>query len=162
MLYFILKGDEKLKIRIEITDNIEEDEVIIKCKELNSTIKDIQKIISEKTSKMPGMVFYKEKDEYYFPLVNILFFETDNDTVYAHTAADVFKTNFKLYELQNFLPGKFVRISKSAIVNTVHILSISRNIASSSLIKFHKSHKQIYVSRLYYKDLKQKLSERSL
>ena len=146
-----------MKIRIEITDNIEEDEVVIRCKELNSTINDIQKAIAEKSSKAPQMVFYKEKDEYYFPLANILFFETDNDNVYAHTAADVFKTDFRLYELQDVLPENFVRVSKSSIVNTVHILSISRNIASSSLIKFQKSHKQIYVSRFYYKDLKQKL-----
>ena len=141
---------------------MEEDEVIIRCRELSSTVQDIQKAIAEKTSKLPNMVFYKEKDEYYFPLVNVLFFETDNDTVYAHTATDIFKTDFKLYALQQFLPDRFVRVSKSAIVNTVHILSISRNLASSSLIRFHKSHKQIYVSRLYYKDLKQKLSDRSL
>ena len=151
-----------MKIRIEITDSIEEDEVIIRCRELSPLINDVQKAITEKTSKIPKMVFYKEKEEYYFPLVNVLFFETDNDAVYAHTASDVFKTDFKLYELQKFLPDKFVRISKSTIVNTVYILSISRNLASSSLIKFHKSHKQIYVSRLYYKDLKQKLSERNI
>ena len=151
-----------MKIRIEIADGIEEDEVIIRCRELNSTINDIQKAIAEKTSKIPKMVFYKEKEEYYFPLVNVVFFETDNDTVYAHTTADVFKTEFKLYELVQFLPDKFVRISKSTIVNIVHILSIDRNIASSSLIKFHKSHKQVYVSRLYYKDLKQKLDERNV
>jgi len=151
-----------LKIRIEIRDGIEEDEVVIRCRELNSTVQDIQKAIAEKTSKIPSMVFYKEKEEYYFPLVNVLFFETDSDTVYAHTASDIFKTDFKLYELQKFLPYSFVRISKSAIVNTVHILSINRNLAASSLIKFHKSHKQIYVSRLYYKDLKQKLTDRSL
>ena len=157
-----MKVGEELKIRIEITDGIEEEEVVIRCRELNGTVNDIQKAITEKISKAPKMVFYKEKDEYYFPLANILFFETDNDTVYAHTTADMFKTNFKLYELQEFLPEKFVRVSKSAIVNTVHILSISRNLASSSLIRFHKSHKQIYVSRLYYNDLKQKLNERNL
>ena len=150
-----------MKIRIEIADSIEEDEVMIRCKELNGAVEEIQKAIAEKTSKMPKMVFYKEKDEYYFPLTDILFFETGHDAVYAHTAADVFKTEFKLYELQSMLPQRFVRVSKSAIVNIVHILSVSKNLASSSLIRFQKSHKQIYVSRLYYKDLKQKLNERN-
>ena len=143
-----------MKIRIEISDSTEENEIIIKCKELTDEIRDIQNIITEKTSKLLQVVFYKEKEEYYFPLADILFFEAESDTVYAHTANDIFKTDFRLYELQNFLPEKFVRVSKSAIVNTVHILSISKNIASSSLMKFHKSHKQIYVSRLYYKELK--------
>ena len=151
-----------MKIRIEIIGGIGEEEVIIRCRELNSTITDIQKAIAEKTSKIPKMVFYKDREEYYFPLVNVLFFETDNDTVYAHTAADIFKTEFKLCGLQQFLPDKFVRISKSTIVNIVHILSINRNLASSSLIRFHKSHKQVYASRLYYKDLKQKLNERNV
>ena len=142
-------------------DGIEE-EVVIKCRELNSTINDIQKAITETISKAPKMIFYKEKEEYYFPLAKILFFEADNDNVYAHTISDMFKTDFKLYELQELLPDKFVRVSKSAIVNTVHILSISKNLASSNLIRFHKSHKQLYVSRFYYKDLKQKLNERNV
>ena len=156
------KAGETLKIRIEITDGIEEDEVVIRCRELTGAVNDIQKTVSEKISKAANIVFYKDKDEYYFPLANILFFETDGDTVYAHTSADIFKTGFKLYELQKLLPDKFVRVSKSAIVNTAYILSISRNLASSSLIRFHKSHKQVYVSRLYYKDLKQKLYEGNL
>ena len=149
-----------MKLRIEITD-CKEDEVVIKCRELTPLIAEIQKAIADKAAKMPAMVFYKEKEEYYFPLTDILFFETENETVYAHTAADTFRTEYRLYELQGMLPEKFVRVSKSAIVNTVHILSISKNIASSSLIKFHKSHKQIYVSRLYYKELRLRLSERN-
>ena len=148
-----------MKLRIEITDNIEEDEIVIRCRELTDLITDIHNAINEKTSKIPEMVFYKDKEEYYFPLKNILFFETDNDTVFAHTATETYRTEFKLYELQKILPAQFIRISKSTIVNVKHILSISKNLASSSLVKFHKSHKQIYVSRLYYKDLKQRLSE---
>ena len=158
----MLKAGETMKIRIEIINGLEEEEVVIRCGELNDTVNEIQKAIAEKTSKAPKMVFYKEGDEYYFPPANILFFETDSNTVYAHTAADMFKTDFKLYELLEFLPDRFVRVSKSAIVNIVHILSISKNLASSSLIKFQKSHKQIYVSRLYYKDLKQALEERNI
>jgi len=149
-----------LKIRIEITDDIEDDEVVIRCKELTDAVTDIQKTITEKISKIPEIVFYKDKEEYYFPLNNILFFETDNNTVYAHTAMETYKTEFKLYKLQKMLPAQFIRVSKSAIVNARHILSISKNLTSSSLVKFHKSHKQIYVSRFYYKDLKQKLIER--
>jgi len=150
-----------VKIKIEIVDNIEEDEIIIRCKELNDTVTDIQKALTVKTSKLPDIMFYKDKEEFYFPLGSILFFETENDMVYAHTASETYKTDFKLYELQNMFPVHFLRISKSTIVNIKHILSISKNLTSSSLVKFHKSHKQIYVSRLYYKDLKQKLTERS-
>ena len=150
-----------MKIKIEIVDDITEDEIIIRCRELTDAVTDIQKVITEKTSKPPEMVFYKDKEEYYFPLNKILFFETENDIVYAHTASETYKTEFKLYQLQKMLLVQFIRVSKSTIVNVNHILSISKNLTSSSLVKFNKSHKQIYVSRLYYKDLKQKLAERS-
>ena len=150
-----------MKIRIEIENNLNEEEIVIRCRELNRMVQDIQTVISEKISNIPNVVFYKDKEEYFFQLSEILFFETDNDMVYAHTASDIYRTDYKLYELLKFLPYEFVRISKSAIVNTMHILSISRNLASSSLIRFYKSHKQIYVSRLYYKDLKEKLTSRS-
>ena len=146
-----------MKIRIEIDENFEEDEVIIRCRELNSIVQNVHDAIIEKTLKTPNMVFYKDKDEYYFPLTNVLFFETDNETVFAHTVNDVYKTEYKLYELQQILPDRFIRISKSTIVNISHILSVSRNLTSSSLIKFNKSHKQVYVSRFYYKELKQKM-----
>jgi len=40
-------------------------------------------------------------------------------------------------------------------------LTINRNLASASLIQFYKSHKQVYVSRRYYKNLSERLTERS-
>jgi len=150
-----------LKIKIEIVDDITEDEIIIRCRELTDTVTDIQKDITTKTSKPLEVVFYKDKEEYYFPLNKVLFFETENDSVYAHTTTETYKAELKLYELQKILPIQFLRVSKSTIVNVNHILSVSKNLTSSSLVKFNKSHKQIYVSRLYYKDLKQKLIERS-
>jgi DNA-binding LytR/AlgR family response regulator len=156
-----MKGGGAVKIRIEIADDAEDIEIIIRCRELTDDVTALQKSISEKSTKAPEIIFYKDKEEYYFSLTNVLFFETDADTVYAHTSAEVYKTDFKLYELGEMLPRQFIRVSKSTIVNTRHILSITKNLASSSLVKFHKSHKQIYVSRLYYKELKSRLSERN-
>lgn len=149
-----------MKIRIEITNSAGEDEVIIRCHELTNKIQRIQKMLTDETAQLPGLTFFKDDKEYYFPLENILFFETANDNVYAHTAGDVFRIKMRLYELEELLPHSFIRISKSSIVNSRHILAVQRNLTSSSLIQFYKSHKQIYVSRLYYKALRQKLEER--
>ena len=69
-------------------------------------------------------------------------------------------TIYKLYELEEFLPGYFMRVSKSTILNTNHIYSITRSISSSSKVEFQNTHKQVYVSRYYYKPLKIKLLEK--
>lgn len=64
------------------------------------------------------------------------------------------------YELEEFLPRYFMRISKSTILNTNKVYSIQRNLTASSVIEFQNTHKQIYVSRYYYKPLKNKLEEK--
>lgn len=148
-----------LKIRIELDSNGEE-EVIIRCRELSSNIIELQQILTEATNKSKQMILYKNDTEYYLEIDQILFFETENSMVLAHTDKDVFETRMKLYELENILGGGFLRISKSAIVNINKIYAISRNLTASSVIEFQGTHKQIYVSRAYYKALKMKLEEK--
>ena len=149
-----------MKVTIEVTSDGSEDEVVIKCSEINAQIKKIYQAAKE-LSEPIKFTFYKHNQTFFFPIGDVLFFETEKNTVYAHTADDVFRTKYRLYELENLLPSNFLRISKSAIANTKHILSIDKNIASSSLVQFRNSYKKVYVSRLYYKILKIKLSERS-
>nr|WP_302466572.1 LytTR family DNA-binding domain-containing protein [Ruminococcus bicirculans (ex Wegman et al. 2014)] len=93
-------------------------------------------------------------------MIPYCFFETGEHNLNAHTSDDVFQVKMKLFELEEILPRKFVRVSKSAIVNVKHIYSVERNITSASLISFAGTHKQLYASRSYYKLLKLRLGER--
>ncbi|MGN0328845.1 MAG: LytTR family DNA-binding domain-containing protein [Lachnospira sp.] len=148
-----------MKIRIEMEESLEE-EIVIRCKELTPQILRYQQLLNEEINRLSQLVLFKDDTEYYINLSEILFFETDDSSVYAHTAKDVYETRKKLYQLEEILPSSFIRISKSAIVNTEKIFSIKRNISASSAIEFSGTHKQIYVSRIYYKVLKEKLEEK--
>ncbi len=150
-----------MKIRIEIDETAQEDEIIVKCRELNDNVRRIQQAVTE-ISDRNEIEFFKDGTEYFLPVESVLFFETAGNLINAHTADDVFQVKFKLYELENILPGYFVRVSKSTILNIRHIYSIEKNITSSSLVRFSKTHKQVYVSRNYYRFLKQRLSERRI
>lgn len=149
-----------MKIRIDIDDSHDE-EIIIKCKSITKEITELQKVINASLkSNNIDLIFYKDNIEYYLPVDDILFFETDGLLVNAHTKNDVFQVKYKLYELEKLLPYNYLRISKSTIVNINQIYSISKNITSSSSIEFYDSYKQIYVSRMYYKTLKEKMKGR--
>lgn len=150
-----------MNIRIEISGDIADDEVIIRCRQVTDQIQKLQQLIAKESASVPKVTFYKNNKEYFFPLKDILFFETGENGVYAHTNADIYRIKLKLYELEEMLPRSFIRISKSTIVNIEHILVVNRNLTSSSLIQFYKSHKQVYASRRYYKALSQRLNERS-
>ena len=151
-----------MKIRIEIDENLIEDEVVIHCASINEEVTKVQKAISEVVNASQKLVFYKDATEYYLGLDEILFFETDENGISAHTRKDVYQTKYKLYELEDLLPGFFMRVSKSTILNTRHIYSINRNLTASSVVAFSGTHKQVYVSRYYYKPLISKLEEKRL
>jgi len=150
-----------VKIRIELVDNLAEDELLIRCNRVDETIKNIQQYALEQSMSKAKIIFYKNKQEFYFPLDDVMFFETEGEHIYAHTADDAYLIKYCLYELEEILPKQFVRVAKSTIVNIIQVYSVTRNLTASSLINFVKSHKHVYVSRFYYRELKQRLNERS-
>ena len=149
-----------MKLRIEVTDGSSEDEVIIRCARVDESVQKLQAFIQSMSA--PKMIFYKGTQEYYLPLEEILFFETDGEQIHAHTANDAFRVKHRLYELEDMLPHYFIRAAKGTIVNTAQIYAIDRNLTSSSHVKFAGTHKHIYVSRHYYSTLKDKMKERRI
>ena len=148
-----------MKLRIEISDALSEPEVIIRCAEIDGVIQKLEAYVRE--LNVVKLIFYKGAQEYFIPLDAIIFFETDQEKVYAHTAKDSYRVKYRLYELDTMLPANFVRIAKSAIANTARIYSINRSLTSPYQIKFTGSRKHIYVSRHYYGALKNKMNDRS-
>lgn len=149
-----------MKVHIEVAPELSEDEVWIRCRSVDETVRKIQRFVQEQAESEPSITFYRENREYYFPLDEVLFFETEGERVYAHTASDAYLIKLRLYELEQRLPRSFIRAAKSTIVNLRAIYSITRNLTASSLIQFTGSHKQVYVSRFYYKELRRRLQER--
>ena len=147
-------------IRIEVDNKIKQNEVIIRCGEISEEVKNIQIMLRDMLSNKKRITFYKGDTEYYNSLEEILFFDTEKNGVCAHTIDNIYSVKYKLYELEELLPGYFMRVSKSTILNTNHIYSITRSLSSSSKVEFQNTHKQIYVSRYYYKPLKNKLLEK--
>lgn len=150
-----------MKVRIELKDDRTEDEVVIRCGRVDEEIQKIHRYILEQSRSSSKMTFYKQNQEFYFPIHQVLFFETDGEHLYAHTASDDYRVRYRLHDLDDILPHPFVRASKSTIVNVLQVYSITRNLTSSSLMTFKNSHKHVYVSRYYYKELRQRMNERS-
>jgi DNA-binding LytR/AlgR family response regulator len=149
-----------MKVHIEVDESIPEDEILIRCGRADESIRSICQLILEQGKTEQNITFYKENREYYFPLNNVLFFETEGEHVYAHTEDDAYLIKYRLYELEEMLPRSYVRVAKSTIVNSAKVYSVTRNITSASLIQFSGSHKQVYASRYYFNDLQQRLQER--
>lgn len=151
-----------MRVKIEIEEGLAEEEVIIKCGCLSESVINLQNYISKQGSSKRCLPLNNGDTEYYIPMEDIYFFETEGREIRAHTADKLFFCNYKLYELEELLPGNFMRISKSAIANLDHIYSITRNLTASSEVEFNRSNKKALVSRAYYKALTERLNIRKL
>lgn len=149
-----------MKIRIEMDGNIKEEEIIIRCSHLSDEVKMVQEAVAQATMQVQKMVFYQGEKEFYFSPEEVLFFETEGNVLHAHTRDGIYRIRSKLYELEETLPGSFMRVSKSAILNVHHVYSIERNLTASSIVQFQGTHKQVFVSRHYYKALRERLEEK--
>lgn len=151
-----------MKIKIEIDDEIAEEEIVIRCKSLSEDVISIQKRITDAVNSRMQLGVTKGDKEYYLTMDEILFFETDAVGVIVHTATQLYETKYRLYELEDLLPSEFIRISKSAILNSAKVRAIHKNITAASEVEFVGSNKKVFVSRNYFKLLMAKLEEKRL
>lgn len=148
-----------LKIKIDLSPDYREKEIIIRSNVEDDEVKEIVSNLKDIETRFNNLNGYIGETVYKLALKDILFFETNERNVYVHTTDHAFLIHYRLYELEENLPDNFLRISKSCILNVDEILSLSRSV-TGNLVCFKDSYKQIYVSRRFMKDLKNKLNQR--
>lgn len=145
-----------MKLKVIINPEIEDD-IILECREMTPQIEKLIQAFDTLSIK----AIHRDK-EIMIDLADVCFFETEDEAVYVHTAKNSYRTRYRLYELEASLPKSFMRASKSTIVNLNQIDSFEHNITSSRSVQFFDSHKIIYVSRMYFQQIKQRMKEESL
>ena len=100
--------------------------------------------------------------DYWIPQSKILFFDSCNGKVHAHTDSRVYIAHYKLFELEEILPPYFIRISKSCIANINQVIAIRRELVGNGELLFRQCTKKAYFSRSYYKLLQYKINEMRL
>lgn len=151
-----------MKVKIEIEEGLAEEEVVIRCPGLSDSVIALQNYISKQGKGKRYLSLRSGETEFFVPIEEIYFFETEGRELKAHTADRIFACGYKLYELEELLPGSFMRVSKSTIVNLDFVYSITRNLTASSVMEFAGTKKKAMVSRAYFKAVTERLKARKL
>jgi DNA-binding LytR/AlgR family response regulator len=147
-----------MKLYTEISENFEE-QVVIRCQKRTDRIRLLESVIENMLSANAEITLTDGETEYFIPKNEILFFETAEGRVVAHTADRSYYTVYRLFELEQIMAPTFQRISKSCIVNCHAICAIRKNLTGASEVMFKNSNKKVYLSRSYYHLLREKLAE---
>ncbi len=150
---------KRMKLRVELIDESDQPEIIVRCHARDTRVMLLERAMETLLDTDAEMVLTLGDTEYYVPKRDILFFETVGGKVAAHTTDKMYYTAHRLVELEAIMPTSFVRASKSCIINAHAVSALSHNITGASLVAFRGTDKVVYVSRAYYKILKEKIHE---
>lgn len=147
-----------MKIHVVVDDSVSEPDITIRAT-ADTDVSELVAALEDAGAAQKRLTVRQRGQNFQVAVNDILFLEAADHQVMVHTALDVFTTRQPLYELAANLPTTFQRISKSAILNRDQIFSLTKSV-TGNLVQFQNSHKQIYVSRRYYKALREALEEK--
>lgn len=150
-----------MKLKIEISPD-QDEEIIIRVKTADERLRRMQSVISNVLESPGALALYDSGKEYYINYDRILYFESSGGKVYAHTDKAFYTCPQSLSELCGILPASFVRASKSCLINAAAVYSVTRSPAGIGEVGFVSGGKKAYISRMYYKTVKETIDETRL
>lgn len=143
-----------MKIVIEECMPGEEEQIIIRCREMDDRI---LKVISELKMGQKKLAGIKDGNITMIDPSNVYYFEGVDNKVFLYCKHDVYESKLKLYEIEeDFNNTNFFRASKSIILNVTKIKSISPAYSGRFEASLFNGEK-VVISRQYVPELKKKL-----
>ncbi len=142
-----------MKVLIEEIGAGEEEEIIIRCHEMDQGI--IELLHKIKSQNYITAIYKKEI--YRLPVKEIFYFETVDNKSFFYSKDRVYETKLKLYEFEELCRGTaFFRASKSVVLNADRIRCVKPALSGRFEATLENGEK-VVVSRQYVADLKKAL-----
>ncbi|WP_107947283.1 LytTR family DNA-binding domain-containing protein [Lysinibacillus parviboronicapiens] len=140
-----------MRIQINIEKQYDEIEVHIYANEYNVQIEQLMKQL--KKNEVNVIDGYRDNEIHMLKTNEIYCIYAEGIKVFFQTEEEEFESKRRVYELEQLLGDKFVRVNKSTLVNLSKITSIQLGPLGSTKL-FLENEISIVVSRNYLKKLK--------
>lgn len=144
-----------MKIEFDINEKYQDDKIIICANKITDELQEfVNKLNNEKNNKIYG---YKNDKIFILEENKIETIYSENKKVFIrYENGNIYETKKRIYELENNLPNKFVRISNSEIVNFDKVQNLDFKIVGTIILNFYTD-RYTYVSRRYVKKIREYL-----
>ncbi len=143
-----------MKISIVESDDLEELEIVLKCKEMNEEVIKILTSLRSFERKVMGTLNGKT---YLLSPDDIFYFESVDKKNFAYTKEHVYEVSMRLYQVEEmFGEGHLFRATKSTIINLDKVKTITPRFGGKVEVMLENGENMV-VSRQYVPKLKEKL-----
>ncbi len=145
-----------MKITLNQDPSFPETEVIINCPQADEDILRLVAMLRVHQKKLVGIL---DGERRLLDVKDILYIDTADKKTFLYTCGAVYESALRLYELEDALRElDFLRAGRSAIVNFRRVQSIRPELGGRLLVTMDNG-EQVYVSRQYAGEMKEKLRE---
>lgn len=142
------------KITIKQIDISKDEEIVVKCHEINDEVLNIVEKLKKSETVLLGS---KDNEMFRISVKDIFYIESVDNKAFICMQKNVFESKMKLYELEELTQNtKLFRCSKSMILNIAKIRSVSPSINGRFEAKLLNG-ESVIISRQYVPDLKKRL-----
>ncbi len=121
-------------------------------------IQELEGYVESERFRSTVLTCQKGKDIYKINCREICYIDSIQELQYIHTEKEIYTTKQRLYMLEKELPGEFVRISKSAILNMEKVKQYSPMIGGIMMAEFPNG-EIVYISRKYLREIRNNIKE---
>ena len=145
-----------MKITLNQDPAFSETEIIVNCPLADEDILRLIAMLRVYQRKLVGVL---DGEQHLLDVKDVLYIDTADKRTFLYTGTAVYESALRLYELENNLKElDFLRVGRSAIVNFRKIRSIGPELGGRLLVTMDNG-EQVYVSRQYAGEMKEKLRE---
>ena len=145
-----------MKITLNQDTSVRETEVIINCPQVDEDILRLVAMLRVYQKKLVGIL---DGERRLLDVKDILYIDTADKKTFLYTEKAVLESALRLYELEDALRElDFLRAGRSMIVNFRRVQSIRPELGGRLLVTMDNG-EQVYVSRQYAGEMKEKLRE---
>ena len=143
-----------MKIKIDITSEVKDTEILISCNQLTP---EIEKIIATLRILNQQLLVVRDDETHILDVDRIIYVEAVERKTFVYTRDQVYESKLKLYEIEERLMDcGFFRVSKSCLVHLRYIKSLKNDINRKIRLTLENG-EQIMVSRQYADEMKRRL-----
>ena len=144
--------------KITKTDKTQPEMVEIHCHKISDEVKEIVAFVKTRQGQLTGTI---DDRQFEIPVSDVFYIEAVDNKTFIYTQSEVYETRQKLYEFEELLKNKrFLRISKSALLNLMKISSIKPALNGRFTAVLY-SGEEMVISRKYVPEFKKALKGES-
>ena len=142
------------KVTIKQIDTKEDEEIIVKCHEINDEVLSVVERLKRNENILLGN---KDNEVFRIDLKDVYYIESVENKTFICLQKNVFESKLKLYEIEEMTQNsKLFRCSKAMILNIAKIRSVSPSVNGRFEAKLTNG-ESVIISRQYVPILKKRL-----